>query len=79
MLLSPESDILLFTSNDFVTFTATLTFHLFDRHCDGQNRRHSHFVHQHSVCYSHGDPVAGCGLTFMVGVGIEVVAEVGIG
>ena len=27
------------------------TFDLFDRHCDGQNGLHTHFVRQRNICY----------------------------
>ena len=51
----------LFTLNGSIIGTVTLmggTFDLFDRHCDGQNGLHTHFVRQHNICYevteSHG-------------------------
>ena len=43
------------------TFTITLTggtFDIFDRRCDGQNGLHTHFAHQHNVCFGDGDGVA---------------------
>ena len=44
---------------DTVTVTLTGgTFDLFERHCDGQNRLHTHFAHHSNICYGDGGAVA---------------------
>ena len=55
----------LFTPNDSVTVTVTLTggtFDLFDGHCDRQNGLHTHFACQCNICY--GDGIAWCARAF---------------
>ena len=41
-------------------YRSATAFDLFNRHCDGQNGLHTHFVRQRNVCYGDGNGIARC-------------------